>query len=1102
MFVCAPCQVTLTLSSFYGLPSTKGGGLYEGAELDSVTIKALGTTELNLKDLSTMVQTKASSKVDQVQLLVSHAHRSDARTIEHGTEDMYIQVHLPDGGTTMIKLPATTSMGEMLYHIADKRSLEIGSFEMAAKKNGKKMLSLQGTIGQNNVKEVFCLKKKGYKAKSLDSLSSTSSLMRTSSADVDSSVQKLTSLLAEGVSFDDPRIPAIWTQFITTANITEAVMRDPGQRQQVFNIVENHGGVRNIVEMPPAEITSLFSHVLDFRKQKTAMENAVAPPVGVLDRAFSRQASAGAPDEGGQRRKMAPAPPQLKRAQENKPALLPQPQPPQRRRSSLAGKIDLAGMVSPGSKSLADDPADSPAPVAQDAGDGPATMLENTEAAGPTHDDTSEPRTPSRRQAPLPRSRPDAYPIATAPATQATVELYENTKILPPKMPAVKPRSAAPKANVPPVILPRRNSFDFLPKPTVRPRGIPPTTTTTTATPASTVETDQAPSIPQRVTPQETSSSVLPSSTPPAKPMRRNKSDNYSDNRSTLKVLESVTAPTLAPPVAPVRTKSITSELKETLASMTPPVLQEDEAPALPESPALNKGPSILSPVPYCLSASKAPAALGFKIDAELQSKLALRANEEGSAAATASDHTPEPCATGSPEAALPFSVDAPASPMRLAAVVSSPLQPSVLSPAFTAVVDDDDDDDEDDDDDDDELLQSTTTSPALACTPPVALVTTTQDAGSDSDDAPPPPPPGQPSTSNVRWFGRSASGSKLKSPRATALLRTPPASPSKEDRPVVPSVAEVLASPKALAVTSPATPTDIVPTPPKDPASTLPQPPTLSPAPTATSPKSAVTATPPSPPAALAKSPVDATPPPPPTCFPDSSVLVASVLPPPLDIPADVTGTASNESLLPPPVDSPSPHRVSPVPPPPLHELLTSPTSESSDMPLLALDVPSPPQHDAGDAPLTPTRRQRSLASLVDPSPAHSATLTTQSSFYDLPAPAMSPEGEWNFELETLPPPPVTPTASPRRRGSVSSLSGLPTPPTSARDIEPRGHATMDSSSDDCASPPPPPGPPPPPAILMGTFAELPRAAIQPDTGEDTQERRNSVFSSIATAR
>lgn len=258
MFVCAPCQVTLTLSSFYGLPSTKGGGLYEGAELDSVTIKALGTTELNLKDLSTMVQTKASSKVDQVQLLVSHAHRSDARTIEHGTEDMYIQVHLPDGGTTMIKLPATTSMGEMLYHIADKRSLEIGSFEMAAKKNGKKMLSLQGTIGQNNVKEVFCLKKKGYKAKSLDSLSSTSSLMRTSSADVDSSVQKLTSLLAEGVSFDDPRIPAIWTQFITTANITEAVMRDPGQRQQVFNIVENHGGVRNIVEMPPRRSRPYF----------------------------------------------------------------------------------------------------------------------------------------------------------------------------------------------------------------------------------------------------------------------------------------------------------------------------------------------------------------------------------------------------------------------------------------------------------------------------------------------------------------------------------------------------------------------------------------------------------------------------------------------------------------------------------------------------------------------------------------------------------------------------------------------------------------------------------------------------------------------------
>ena len=291
-------------------PAFQGSSLYEQVELPTVAVKDMGINEIVIKCLSTMVGDKSSSsKVDQVKLLVSHAQHS-ATVKMVAQEDLIVQVHLPDGGKTMIKLPANTSMGEMLFHIAEKRDLDVGSVEMASSASGKKKMSVKGTIGQNKISTVYLVNKKKAKGSSSSSSSSSSNSSVSANSDsggstVSTDTHRLTSLLAEGVPIHDPRIPVGWQLLLAKSSLGEECMRDPKQRQLVIDLVERSGGLEAVLALDNAEIEARFAKIDDFRRQKTIMTNAVAPPMGSIP----ARSNAIAPPTPPRSRRKAPAVP-------------------------------------------------------------------------------------------------------------------------------------------------------------------------------------------------------------------------------------------------------------------------------------------------------------------------------------------------------------------------------------------------------------------------------------------------------------------------------------------------------------------------------------------------------------------------------------------------------------------------------------------------------------------------------------------------------------------------------------------------------------------------------------------------------------------------
>eukprot|EP00039_Didymoeca_costata_P002363 m.59673 g.59673 ORF g.59673 m.59673 type:complete len:1192 (+) comp11262_c0_seq1:229-3804(+) len=341
------------------------GELFQATEVDQIKIDSLSPKEVTLGNLTAMVE-DSSSKVKQVKLLVSHAPVKKAGGVQLGQEDMLIQVILPDGGQAMVRLPPTTSMGEMLYHIAEKRNIDVGSVDMATSASGKKLLNVKGTIGENKIQQVYLVNKKKDKAPRSPFFSRArtaakktishpvpepvvprrpSAVSLGTSADHDD-VQRMASLLAEGVQLNDSRIPQPWKQLLDASESdTSLMMTDPTYRQKILDLVESFGGPRKMLQLPSQELKDSFAKLAEFRKQKTVI------PKNEVTRRRLATISTPSTSTGDSRttpRRKAPAPPPAGAANQptqNTSAVAGPPVPP--RRPSAVSLTDESSPVPP-----------------------------------------------------------------------------------------------------------------------------------------------------------------------------------------------------------------------------------------------------------------------------------------------------------------------------------------------------------------------------------------------------------------------------------------------------------------------------------------------------------------------------------------------------------------------------------------------------------------------------------------------------------------------------------------------------------------------------------------------------------------------------------
>ena len=234
-----------------------------------------------------------------MQLLNNHVENE----LADRQQELLIEVHLPDGGKTMIRLRPETSMGEMLFYIAEKRGLDVHTIDLAETANGKKLFSMKGNISENKVKVVYVVEKRAGKAGKARG-GSVRVGSRPASVFVPavtagaagagdgshSDAQRLTSLLAEGVTLNDPRIPPLWRQLLEMVGISDQVLRDVQRRQQILDLVQRHGGPATMLQWPPKELLSTFSAVFNVKRQRT-VKGSKPPPRNIYTKSSSTGAN-------------------------------------------------------------------------------------------------------------------------------------------------------------------------------------------------------------------------------------------------------------------------------------------------------------------------------------------------------------------------------------------------------------------------------------------------------------------------------------------------------------------------------------------------------------------------------------------------------------------------------------------------------------------------------------------------------------------------------------------------------------------------------------------------------------------------------------------
>ena len=234
-----------------------------------------------------------------------------------------------------MKVPPTMSMGELLFYVAEKRSLNPTDFEFGENYSGKKAAKMFGTIGESGYKELYLVPSSKLKKKGMfgfGSLSrsegravvSAASFIVSEPKPVDEAMEKklgvsgpvpprgsidlnpnlqlhaetqrVTSLLAEGISLSDSRIPDHWRMLFDKADLTENVGRDFAQRRLIMDIIERSGGPLKLLPLPEMELESLFSPALNYRHSNKSVHSPE-----LERRATSRQASISKHDDAEDR---------------------------------------------------------------------------------------------------------------------------------------------------------------------------------------------------------------------------------------------------------------------------------------------------------------------------------------------------------------------------------------------------------------------------------------------------------------------------------------------------------------------------------------------------------------------------------------------------------------------------------------------------------------------------------------------------------------------------------------------------------------------------------------------------------------------------------
>lgn len=121
--------------------------LLTAQEMQDTTVADLAVKEVTLVRLVDLITSGKKSKADAMSLLAAAAATSSAAAASSsapGADQVFLQVHLPDGGQTMLKVAESMSMGELIFYIAEKRGLDVGSIALADNSSGRKLISMKG----------------------------------------------------------------------------------------------------------------------------------------------------------------------------------------------------------------------------------------------------------------------------------------------------------------------------------------------------------------------------------------------------------------------------------------------------------------------------------------------------------------------------------------------------------------------------------------------------------------------------------------------------------------------------------------------------------------------------------------------------------------------------------------------------------------------------------------------------------------------------------------------------------------------------------------------------------------------------------------------
>ncbi|EDQ84871.1 uncharacterized protein MONBRDRAFT_12455 [Monosiga brevicollis MX1] len=347
-----------------GVRLTEAGNILSSTDLTTMTVADVTNKTLHLVHLLDVVDTKRDKSTALAVLTQNNAGKPRRRSST--TEMVFFQVHLPDGGETVVSVPEMMSMGELLFYIAEKRSLSATDLVMAENPSGRKLVPVEGVVRDCKRRKIFLVEGKITRARRGSMFSGAFSSVkrgnrRNSSATPSTGVgrtpvnleeeqrrrrkleiseptlqrapsqtslndepeatrrdvQRLTSLLAEGVALSDARMPTGFCDLCLRTNLTEAVQNDVGVRNFVLNQIDQHGGIRSLLRRSNPDLRSLFGAADKFKRTRSVRSAAPAPqpPLGgARGRApapplLLEVARAAASRHGDASRRRAPGPP-------------------------------------------------------------------------------------------------------------------------------------------------------------------------------------------------------------------------------------------------------------------------------------------------------------------------------------------------------------------------------------------------------------------------------------------------------------------------------------------------------------------------------------------------------------------------------------------------------------------------------------------------------------------------------------------------------------------------------------------------------------------------------------------------------------------------